>query len=86
MSEAPLDLADGLRLSGLTYDELWFRYLELGGSRTIEQLRAHIDSEQCPDDHEHNVIAQALNDAYIEQDRDHPVAYRHLHELPDMRE
>ena len=82
VTEPPLSLADGMRLAQLTYLELWTRYLALGGSETINQLRRHIEADECPDDHEHNVIAQALNESYLEQDHDHPVAYRHLYRLP----
>lgn len=79
MDLPPLSLADGLRLSGLDDTDLWARYLALGGAGTIDQLRAHIGSGVCPDDHEHNVIAQALNEAFLDQHQDHPVGYRHLY-------
>lgn len=82
-AEPRLSLADGFRLSTLTYPELWARYVALGGAGTIEHLRRHIESRDCPNDHEHNVIAQALNDSYLEQGRDHPVAYRHLYQHID---
>ncbi|HEX4729566.1 MAG TPA: hypothetical protein VH298_17280 [Jatrophihabitans sp.] len=84
MTDPPLGLADGLRLSRLSYAELWIRCLALGGSGTVDELRRHIKSDDCPDDHEHNIIAQALNDRYLEQGRDHPVGYRHLHRHPDL--
>ena len=29
-----------------------------------------------PDDYQHNLIAQALNEYFIELGQDHPVAYR----------
>jgi hypothetical protein len=53
--------------------------IALGGTGTLEQLRHHVESNHCPDDHDHNVIAQALNDAYLENGHDHPIAYRHLY-------
>jgi hypothetical protein len=37
----------------------------------------------CSDDQEHNLIVQALNEAFIEQGRDHPVEYHHLYKRPD---
>jgi len=79
-----LSLADGMRQTRLTYSQLWNRYVALGGSGTLTDLRNHVDSDGCPDNHQHNVIAQALNDVYIEHGYDHPVAYRHLyqHESP----
>jgi hypothetical protein len=79
---ANLSLADGLRQLGLSETELWNRYLALGGNNTLDQLREHVHSSNCPDPHDHNVIAQALNDAYLDRGHDHPVAYRHLYQQP----
>lgn len=79
-----LSLADGLRLSTLTYTQLWTSCLALGGVGTIADVRRHVESDICPDDHDHNVIAQALNEVYVDQGRDHPVAYRHHHRPPTV--
>ena len=72
-------LAEGLHDSGLSYENLWTRYFALGGSRTLDNMRDRIDNpDMDTDDAEHNVIAQALNDYFVEQGKDHPVAYRNL--------
>src|SRR3712207_7681468 len=39
---APDDLSLACRLSGLSIDELWLRYLEIGGSRSRNQLAARL--------------------------------------------
>ena len=31
-----------------------------------------------PDSHEHNLIAQAINECFIERDENHPVGYQEL--------
>jgi hypothetical protein len=80
MTASSLDLRDGLRLSGMTYAQLWIRYFELGGTGTLDQMREHLEREECPDRHEHNIIAQALNDSFVDQGQDHPVAYSHLYQ------
>jgi hypothetical protein len=80
MSGPLLSLADGMRQLRLTYTQLWTRYLALDGTSTLAELQQHVDGDICPNDHDHNVIAQALNDTYIEQGHDHPVAYRHLYQ------
>ena len=82
MTTTKLTLADGQRQLALTDTELWTRYLALGGSGDIRRLRDHVLAVDCPDDHEHKVIAQCLNDAFVERGYDHPVAYHHP-EMPD---
>lgn len=77
-----LSLADGQRQLRLSDTELWNRYLALGGTRDLSQLREHVHNSNCPDQHEHNIIAQALNDAFLDEGHDHPVAYRHLYQHP----
>jgi hypothetical protein len=79
---ANLTLDDGQRQLGLSDTELWTRYLALGGNNPLHRLREHVHSNSCPDPHEHNIIAQALNDTYVDRGHDHPVAYRHLYQLP----
>ena len=79
-----LSLADGMRQTRMTYPRLWMLYLTLGGAGTQADVQHHVESGDCPDDHEHNVLAQALNDAYLEAGHDHPVAYRHLHPPPAL--
>ena len=74
-----VSLADGMRQTRLTYTQLWIGYVALGGSGTLTDLQQHIECGPCPDDHDHNVIAQALNDAYVDLGYDHPVAYRRLY-------
>ena len=39
---APDDLSLACRLSGLSIDELWLRYLEIGGSRSRTELAARL--------------------------------------------
>ncbi len=78
MTEAKITLADGQRQLGLTDTELWIRCLALGGSRDLRRLTDHVYAVSCPDGEEHKVIAQCLNDAFVERGHDHPVAYHHL--------
>ncbi len=82
-ADPPVGLADGMRQIRVPCPELWTRYVAPGGSGSTGDLRRHVESDSCPDDHEHNMIAQALNKLYLERGRDHPVAYRHLFHLGD---
>jgi anti-anti-sigma factor len=81
--DTSLELSDGFILSGLGIRQLELRYLTLGGHGTLEELLGHIDGSVCPDEHDHNVIAQALNEAFLEQGQDPAVAYRNLFRLDD---
>jgi hypothetical protein len=59
----------------LTVDELWIRYLGLGGSSTVEELKTYLDGTVDPVPHEHDLLAQALNERFKEMDLDWPIAY-----------
>jgi hypothetical protein len=83
MSTAGFTLSEGMDLAGLDYPSLWIRYVALGGNGTAEDLRRHVTGDSCQDDAEHNVIAQAINEAFMDRGENHPVAYRRL---PDPRD
>lgn len=83
MSDTGFSLVDGMDLAGLDYPALWFRYLALGGNGTAAALREHVLSDDCPSAAEHNLIAQAINEVFLERGENHPVAYQHLYQLPD---
>lgn len=74
-----LSLADGLDLAGIDYHTLWTQYLALGGRGTVAELRARIQGTAPLDDYDHNVIAQAINETFLDRDQNHPVTYRGSH-------
>lgn len=45
----PDELALACRLSGLTIDELWLRYLEIGGSRSRSELQSRLGGGGWPE-------------------------------------
>jgi hypothetical protein len=76
MVEAALDELDRYRQkAGLSHGELWLRYFELGGMSTGFDLEAFLFGMLSPSDHDHDVIAHALNERFAELGGDHPVAY-----------
>lgn len=78
MSDTPaLSLADGQRLLRLSDTELWYGYLAIGGTNEPEQLRRHVHARHCPDPADHDIIAQALNDAFVEAGHPHTATYTH---------
>lgn len=82
MSRPSLGLADGMRLAGLSYHQLWVRYLELGGLGSMAAVRDHVESDQCPDPTEHKILAQVLNEIFVDRGHDHPVDYQHREPHP----
>jgi hypothetical protein len=71
-----LDVLDGYRQeAGLSHSELWLRYFELGGMSTGFDVEAFLYGVLAPSDHDHDVIAQALNERFAELGGNHPVPY-----------
>jgi hypothetical protein len=70
-----MSLRAGLALSGMTDEQLWFSYVGVGGTLGQRSLVAALNGELVMSAHEHNVVAQALNDHFTERGQNHPVAY-----------
>jgi hypothetical protein len=73
-----LTLAQGMRRSGFLPEELWFEYVGLGGDAAQLEVEAYALGVLEPDAHQHNLIAQALNEHFFARGQDHPVAYRDI--------
>ena len=63
------------RDAGLSDPDLWLRYFELGGMSTPAQVRSYLRRDVVPSAHDHDVLAQALNERFSELGRTHPVRY-----------
>jgi hypothetical protein len=61
--------------AGLSHQELWLRYFELGGICGRTDVEAILRGVLVPSDHDHDVIALALNERFVELGRGHPVPY-----------
>jgi hypothetical protein len=61
--------------AGLTIGEFWLRYIGLGGTATPAELAAALGGGRGLDRHQYNVAAVALNERFMDLDRDHPVPY-----------
>jgi hypothetical protein len=61
--------------SGLSLGELFLRYFELGGMSSALQMEAFLYNALEPTSHDHDVVAQALNERYVELGGNHPVPY-----------
>lgn len=59
----------------LSQAELWMRYFELGGMSTAFQVDAVLHGALIPSAHEHDMLAHALNERFVELGGNHPVPY-----------
>lgn len=71
-----LSLRDGMARSGMRFDELWLRQLGLGGDAGLLEVEAYVLGLLKTDRYQHDLLAQALNECFLERGEDHPVAYR----------
>ena len=70
------DLEQGRIDSGLTHGELFLRYFELGGMSSALQVEAFLYDALLPSAYDHDVVAHALNERFVELGGNHPVPYR----------
>jgi hypothetical protein len=71
----PDTLDEFRRDAGLTRSELWLRYFELGGMSTAFEVEAFLYGALEPSAHDHDVLAHALNERFVELGGNHPVPY-----------
>jgi hypothetical protein len=76
MADARVDVLDLFRIdAALSHGDLWLRYFELGGMSTGLQLEAYLYGALRPTSHDHDIIAHALNERFVELGGNHPVPY-----------
>jgi hypothetical protein len=76
VTNAPNDALDHFRQdASLSHGELWLRYFELGGMSSGLELEAYLYGALEPTEHDHDVIAHALNERFVEMGGNHPVPY-----------
>ena len=70
------DHAEHARLElGLSVEALWLAYVVLGGAATLPQLGHYLSDGGGFTRAQHDYVAQALNDYYIDLGRNHRVPY-----------
>ncbi len=74
-SQAPDVLDQARRAAHLSFTELWLRYFELGGMSTALELEAFLYGALEPSVHDHDLVAHALNERFVELGGNHPVPY-----------
>ena len=67
--EVPVQVVEQYRqYAALSVEELWLRCFELGGMNTQLQIDAFLYGITRPTPHEHNLMAAALNQYFMEFD------------------
>lgn len=61
---------------GLTPHDLWINYFALGGRCDSRELGAYRGGSDATTDADHDVIAHALNETFVDRGRHHPMPYR----------
>jgi hypothetical protein len=69
----------------MTPAELWIKYYAIGGDAAELEVEAYVLGLLSPNDYQHNLIAQALNEYFLDQQQDHPVRYRDLPRAEETR-
>jgi hypothetical protein len=67
-------LQQGFRLSGWTINELWVAAMGVGGQLRWRDISDITTGTRPATPSEHNIVATALNDHFVDQDHDHPIA------------
>ncbi len=60
---------------GLSVSDLWFRCLGLGGLLSVAELTSALAGRRTLPPREFDIVAQALNERFMEDGADHPVPY-----------
>lgn len=75
MSVRPYEIIEAARIQAeMSFDELWLAYFALGGARPPDMVRSYLGgTATLPMDYD--VLAQALNERFVDSGGDHPVPY-----------
>jgi hypothetical protein len=76
-----VSLHEGMRATDMNYHQLWLNYVGVSGAAGPLELEAYVLGLLTPDAYEHDLIAQAVNEWYIDRGQNHPVGYWHHNEL-----
>ncbi len=68
-------LRAGLALTGLSLDQLWAGCVALGAAPDVQELDVMLRGERTVTVHEHDLVAQALNEHCLGAGYNQPVRY-----------
>lgn len=56
--------------------DVWFAYFALGGMEPPQVIESILEGTVVPSDVDYDLLAQAINERFMDHDADHPVPYR----------
>ena len=56
--------------------EVWFAYFALGGMESPQVVGSILEGSVVPSDADYDLLAQALNERFMDRGSNHPVPYR----------
>jgi hypothetical protein len=68
-------IQEGFQYTKLSVYDVWVIYYALGGTATSDQLRTYLRDEGSLGEAQQRVLAQSLNELFIDAGCDHPVPY-----------
>ena len=76
MTAAPHAVLEAARLQAeMSFEDLWMDYFALGGNAGPDVLRSYLDGGATGNDGEYDLVAQAINERFLDRGGDHPVPY-----------
>lgn len=69
------ELQAGREFLGLTIEQLWLSYFSLGGCGSAADVQRWLHGDRPLPDVDHNCLAAALNDEFLDRDLGRPVRY-----------
>ena len=69
-------LDDARRLLGLSHYDLWVRYIGVGGIHDAHGIRSYLTGRDTFSDADHDHLAVALNEAFVDAGNGRPLPYR----------
>jgi hypothetical protein len=73
--ETPTALESARREARLSPQELWLRYFGLGGFSTLDDLWSYLNGSKTPDDHNYDLLVDALNERFMETGHNRHIPY-----------
>ena len=70
------ELEQARQLVGLSVEQLWYNYIALGGTHSPNAFKSGLRDATTLSAHEHDVIAHAINERFMDAGGNHPVPYR----------
>jgi len=71
----PHEIIEAARVQAeMSFDDLWLAYFALGGARPPDMLRSYLRGT-ATQPMDYDVLAQALNESFVDAGGNHPVPY-----------